>query len=122
MATVEGAARLRRTLKAAGVDMAEMRAVNRTAANTVQAAASAAAPMRTGRLKATVRAGATNRAGIIRAGRKAVPYGGPIHWGWPARGIRARPFITVAAQATEPVWVGRYEADLLHIIQQIKGK
>lgn len=122
MATVEGAARLRRTLKAAGVDMADMRAVNRTAANTVQAAAVAAAPMRTGRLKATVRAGATNRAGIIRAGRKAVPYGGPIHWGWPARGIRARPFITLAAQATEPVWVAQYEADLLHIIRQIKGK
>ena len=27
------------------------------------------------------------------AGRKAVPYAGPIHFGWPARNIEPQPFL-----------------------------
>ena len=38
-----------------------------------------------GALKASVRAGASSRAGVVRAGKKLVPYAGPIHYGWPSR-------------------------------------
>lgn len=118
---VEGAKELRRTLKAAGADMSDFTAANRAAAALAAAAAAARAPRRTGRLAASVRAGASRTEGVIRSGGARVPYAGPIHWGWPARKIRANPFATMAASATEPQWVPIYEARLAAIISKVRG-
>lgn len=38
-----------------------------------------------GRLKGTLRSGASARAGVVRIGKKLVPYAGPVHYGWPTR-------------------------------------
>lgn len=38
-----------------------------------------------GQLKGTLRSGASSRAGVVRIGKKLVPYAGPIHYGWPTR-------------------------------------
>jgi hypothetical protein len=129
---IDGARRLRATLKRAGSDLSDLKAANRHAASTVAPVAAAMAPKRTGRLAPSVRVGATAKAGIIRAGRKRVPYAGPIHWGWltrpnPAQGwaggpIRGNPFMTRAAQVTEPTWVPIYEKELLEAIRKVKGK
>lgn len=60
-------------------------------------------PHRTGALMATVRATATVRSGRVSAGnRSSVKYAGPIHWGWPARGIKASPFLVDALARREP--------------------
>lgn len=40
---------------------------------------------RAGDLKKTLRSGASSRAGVVRIGKKLVPYAGPIHYGWPSR-------------------------------------
>ena len=40
---------------------------------------------RPGDLKKTLRSGASARAGVVRIGKKLVPYAGPIHYGWPSR-------------------------------------
>lgn len=129
---IEGARQLRATLKRAGGDLQDLRAANRRAATTVVPAAAALAPKRSGNLAASIRAGATTRAGIVRAGKKRVPYAGPVHWGWPsrpdpARGIRGgpikpHPFLMRAAQDTEPQWVPIYEAEILSAIRKVKGK
>lgn len=119
---VEGARRLRATLKKAGYDIAELKEVNRSAATTVAGFAKTSSPIRTGRLQGTIRPAATQRAGIVRAGYKRVPYAGPIHWGWPARGIKAQPWLMVTAQATEHFWVPEYEAHMQATIYRIKGK
>jgi len=42
-------------------------------------------PVRSGRLKDTVRKSATTRQGSVKAGNAKVPYAGPIHFGWPNR-------------------------------------
>lgn len=121
---VEGAQKLRRTLKKAGVDMKDLTRLNKEAANTVVPVAKALAPVgdpRNGHIKTTVRAGATQRAGIIRAGDKKRPYGGPIHWGWPARGIKAEPWIAIAAKQTENQWTDVYWDGLMKVIDQVKG-
>lgn len=119
---VLGGRELRRTLKRAGLDMKKLTQANREAANTVAAAAVATAPARSGRLKASVRAGATQRAGVVRAGRKGtVPYAGPIHWGWPARNIEPQPWISEAAQSTESVWITRYYEHIDEILQSVEG-
>lgn len=118
---VEGAARLRRTLRQAGVDLEQLRAAHARAAQIAADAAANAAPVRSGTLAGTVRASGTKTAGIIRAGFARIPYAGPIHWGWPRQGIRANPFMAEAAQATEPQWFGVYEQAVDKALSQIKG-
>lgn len=123
---VEGAARLRKTLRESGDDLGELKAANRRAAATVAQHAAMLAPKRTGRLARTVRASGTNTFGVVRTGngRKSggVPYAGPIHWGWPARGIEANEFVTEAAQTTEPIWLQNYVAEMNTAIKKVKGK
>lgn len=119
---VEGAKQLRRTLKQAGGDLSDLRMANRHAAETIVPIAAGLAPVLTGRLKASVRAGATNRAGIVRAGFKKVPYAGPIHWGWPARGTHPHPFLSLAATGSEALWMEAYMDEVDSAIRKIKGK
>ena len=38
-----------------------------------------------GALKGTLRSGASSRAGVVRIGKKLVPYAGAVHYGWPTR-------------------------------------
>lgn len=118
---VEGLARLRRDLRALGDDLGDLKKANEDAARIVAEAASARAPRRTGRLAASLRpARATGRASVL-AGSGAVPYAGPIHWGWAARKIEANPFALEAAEATRPAWLPVYERELQRACDRVKG-
>jgi hypothetical protein len=119
---VEGARQLRRTLRAAGDDLSNLRTAHRAAAAIAADAAADAAPVLTGRLKRTVRAAGTKTAGIVRAGNNtSIPYANPIHWGWGRRGIAANPFLSRAARATEPRWLPIYQTAVNTAIAQVKG-
>ena len=123
---VQGAAQLRRALKKAGADLGDLTAAHKQAATLVATAARAFAPHRTGALAGTVRAGATRKTGVVRAGFKAVPYAGPVHWGWPSRPNKARrwrggpirpnPFMARAMDATQAQWVPVYETAIDKIL------
>lgn len=117
---VDGLKELRKSLRQAGEDMTDLKQANREAAGTVESATQP--PRRSGTLAGTLRSTGTVTAGIIRAGKKSVPYAGPIHWGWPARNIEPQPFLVDAAQATEPQWAAAYEAHIDRILNNIKGK
>lgn len=119
---VDGARELRRTLRAAGDDLEDLKAANLQAAQIAATAARARAPRLTGQLAGDIRASGTKTAGTIRAGRKKIPYAGPIHWGWPARGIEAQPYITEGAQATESIWVPLYQELMDEALAKVKGK
>lgn len=129
---IEGARMLRSTLRRAGGDLQDLRAANRAAVEIVRPVAALLAPKRTGKLTASIRTGATVKAGILRAGRKAIPYGGAVHWGWPsrpdpARGVRGGPikpypFLSRAAQMTESTWVPVYMAEIQSALRKVKGK
>jgi hypothetical protein len=80
------------------------------------------APHRSGRLVGNIRAGATQKAAFVRAGGARVPYAGPVHWGWPKRNITANPFMTKAAQQTEPRWLAVYEDYTTNALDHIEGK
>jgi hypothetical protein len=59
-----------------------------------------AVPTRSGTLAGTLRAGRGKTKAVVRAGyAKRAPYAGVIHYGWPARGIAPRPFLTNALRA-----------------------
>lgn len=119
---VEGVKQLRASMKRAGVDLSELKAAHAEAGNIAAAAATARAPLgATGKLRASIRSSGTNTAAIVRAGKKAVPYAGPIHWGWPSRGITANTFMSDGATATEGQWIPVFEAAVEKAIQQVKG-
>lgn len=118
---VIGGRRLRKTLKAAGVDLRELSAINKKAASVVAGSARGSAPARSGRLASSIRPGATQRAGVVRAGRASLPYAGVIHWGWPQRNIAAQPFLSEAAQSTESTWSELYWDELQRLIDSIEG-
>ena len=72
----------------------ELRAANKAAAEIVADKAKVLVPERSGRLKGSIAAQAGQRDAKVKAGTASrVPYAGPIHFGWPARGIRPQPFL-----------------------------
>lgn len=119
---VVGQRRFVQTMRKAGADMQQLKAVNAKAAETALPAVRSLAPHGTsGRLAGSLRTGATQKAGIVRAGRKTVPYAGPINYGWPARHIRPRTFVNDAVASTESQWAKEYETFVKKTMNQIKG-
>lgn len=121
---VEGGARLRRTLRKAGADMKDLTRLHRRVGNIIVPRAVALAPVGPeagGHIKNTIRATAAQRHSTIRAGGKTRPYGPPVHWGWRARGVEAHPWISQAAQDTEPQWASEFMDGVLSILDQVKG-
>ncbi len=118
---LKGAAQLRRTLKAAGDDLEDLKDANTRAAKVVEEGTLGLVPVDTGFLASTIRSTGTKTAGFVRAGSKAIPYAGPIHWGWPKRNIKANPFAAEAARLTEPTWGPIYEDAVQKAINRIKG-
>lgn len=118
---VQGARQLRASLKAAGLSVQDLKDAHAAVAEQVARDSAATVPRRTGRLAASVRPSGTQTAAIVRAGRKAVPYAGPIHWGWPKRNIKAQPWLADTAARTQNTWEATYLAALEHIIDRIEG-
>lgn len=131
---VTGANRLKRSMRVAGLDIGELKAANRAAAMTVAAAARPRAPIGKpgrkgkrgrraagGKLMRSIRAGASQKAGVVKAGSARVPYANPIHWGWPKRHIKANYFLSEAATETESIWVKNYERHMNNVIRKVNG-
>lgn len=118
---VEGAAQLRRTLRRAGDDLTDLKGAHAAAGAIAGQAARTNGPRRTGRLLGSVRWSGSATGAVVRAGRASVPYAMPIHWGWPSRGITAQPWVTKAAQDTEPVWSEVYADAVQRILNRVRG-
>lgn len=115
---VEGLDELRRLLRqVADKELTDaLKAAHKEAAKVVVAKALPNVPVRTGRLKASVRALGSQRSGRAVAGNKAVPYAAAIHWGRSSGNvsfkhgryskgqgaITGRPFLWNAAQESLP--------------------
>lgn len=118
---VEGASRLRSTARKAADDLQDLKGAHAAAAGVVVPAAEGRAPKVSGSLAASGRGSGTKTMAVVRFGGAAVPYANPIHWGWPARGIPANPFVSEAAQATQPTWMPLYEHAVETVLDRIKG-
>lgn len=118
---VEGLAPLRRQLRQLAGDVEDLKDANAAAAAVVAAAAAARAPHRTGQLAASVRGNRAVGRATVAAGGARLPYAGPIHYGWPAHGIEPHPFITDAAEATEPIWIAAYETAITRAVEKVGG-
>ena len=98
---VEGAKELRRALRRAENDLEKkaLKEAHAAGARLVAAAATQIVPKVSGTLAGSIRASGTQTKGIVRAGRKSVPYAGVIHFGWPRRNISPQPFLCEAADS-----------------------
>lgn len=91
---IAGLGKLAKALKQIDEDLpAELKSINREAAEDVARLARTLVPVRSGRLLASIRAGSTIKSGTVKTGKAKVPYAPPIHWGWAKRGIRPNPFL-----------------------------
>lgn len=106
---VDGLRQLQRDLKKFGDGVQELKKANAAAGRIISTASAPRAPRRTGRLAASIRPSAAAGGVVVRS---TAPYSAVIHWGWPGRGILARPFIVDAAEATQPVWLDQYAQEL----------
>ena len=80
-----------------GVD--DLTAENTDGAKIVADEARTLVPVRSGRLKSSIRSSGQARQGAILVGSATVPYAGPIHFGWRAHNIAPQPFLYDAADA-----------------------
>lgn len=96
----------------------ELVRIARDAAKLVVPIAQSLVPRQSGALGSTIRVGATARSAVVKVGTPAVPYAGPIHWGWPRRNIEPQPFLVDALALAQPEIVEQYARDLESFIER----
>lgn len=99
---VDGHQELRKAIRTAkDKDLAKgLRQAHKETASIVVPPARGIAPKRSGALAASVAPSSSLKGAVVRAGSgrgRTKFYAGPIHFGWPARGIKAVPFLFKAA-------------------------
>lgn len=76
------------------------------------------APVRTGRLAASIGAG---WGGEVASVNVNVAYAGPIHYGWAAHGISPNPFVTRALAAHRSEAVQTLDGGLQDVADSVRG-
>jgi HK97 gp10 family phage protein len=115
---VIGLKELNRALTQIGVPRSEMNAAAKQSAESVLIEAKALVPVRTGKLRNSIKLTATTKGISIRAGNEGkVPYANPIHWGWFRRHIKPQPFLTKALGYTRQEIFDNYYKQMDTLIQ-----
>lgn len=92
-----------------GADLKDLSAVNKSAAEVVADSARGKVPVLSGQLRGSIRARGTQRFGSVAAGRRSIPYAGPIHFGWPRHNIEPQPFIYDALEERSDAVIEKYD-------------
>lgn len=114
----EGLNKLVRSFTKAGVDASEMRDLMHAIGETVVDAARPRTPYLHGDLRKTLRAGRGKTKAVVRAGGKAAIYAPIQHYGWEARHIPAKPFLTQALAVTKPKIYAQLEDGIEAILKR----
>lgn len=116
---VEGARELRAALKRAGDDASDLKDAHHAAGEVVVTEARSIVPHLSGRLEGTIRASRAKASATVKAGGAGVPYAGVQHFGWPAHGIEAVPFLYDALDRRRGEVVKAYEDAVAKITDRI---
>ena len=111
-----------RALKVIGVPAKEISQAGFEAGQVVADEARTLVPVKTGKLKNSIRVAKQQRAIVVRAGGARVPYANPIHWGWFRRGIMPNPFFSKALKLNIEEIYSRYFDNMNQLIQKYGGK
>lgn len=115
---VKGARELSVSMRVAADDIGDMAAAEAKAAAHLKQVAQGKAPRLSGALAASLTTDVA--AGTVEVGSGLV-YAGRTHYGWPAVGQRAQPFLTDALAETEDQTVGYFEDEVDRAIGRIRG-
>ncbi len=124
---VEGAKELQQLIRRIGdKDLKKaLRDAHKNVAELVSKRAKQVVPSQSGRLKKSIGARAGQRDSKVKAGSKArVPYAGVIEFGWPARGIKAQPFMrrALSDKYRDGELVKTYETEIGDVLRRIEGR
>jgi HK97 gp10 family phage protein len=119
-----------RALRAIGVPSSEIGEASQEAGEIVANQARSLVPVRTGALRATIKAKKIARKVVVSAGNNnKVPYANPIHFGWnydkvnlQPKNIRPRPFFTNALSRTRPQVYQIFFKNLDRLFQNYSNK
>jgi HK97 gp10 family phage protein len=113
-----------KALRAIGVPNDAVKAAGKSSADTVINEARLLVPVRSGKLRDSIRIAATARgkvtiqAGNNRSSRSGVPYANPIHWGWFKRNIKPQPFFVKALGLTRGEVYENYFRQMSKLIEE----
>lgn len=116
---VEGLNQTLTALQRFGVEAQDLKDVMSEIAAEGARLASSFAPVRTGRLRSTIRGNKAKAKAIVIAGRARVPYAGAINYGWQKRGIRPALFMQRADAALAPRAVEMLDKGLVKVIEKV---
>lgn len=94
--------------RAAGVDMQQLKGAYKKMAGVVKNNTGHVVPHRSGDLKRTLRASATQKSGVVRAGNSKIVYAGVINYGWPRHNIKAQHFMQTGLAMSEAEVISLY--------------
>jgi len=122
---VEGLKDLSRKISLLASDETGIKEANYRAATTLLHTAKPLAPVRSGALAGTLRAGKTKSYAVLRVGTARVPYAGPIIYGWfydkeyfIKKNIRPNPFIYRALGLVYEDIIAKYNDDMQTLIKK----
>ena len=112
---IEGLSKVQRDLRKLSTDALDLNKTefletNKQVAEIVINETKKYVPILSGSLAAAIRNASTKKSAKVRAGNAAVPYAGPIHFGWPARSIKPNTFLYEAIDARKDEVTNRYAA------------
>lgn len=122
---VQGLKDFQRDLRAADKELdsdysPRLRAANKAVAELVAVEARSRAPVLSGRLSASIGAGASGRSAYVKAGTPGrVPYAPIQEFGWPGHGISPQPFLYPAIAAKSESAVEEYAESIDAIMRPV---
>lgn len=114
-----------KALQAVGVPDNEIKIAGQQSGEAVANEARSLVPVRSGKLRDTIRVNKALRKITVSAGNNratGVPYANPIHWGWFKRNIIPQPFFTKAIGITRNEVYNNYLKQLDRLLEQQKTK
>lgn len=94
----------------------ELKSIHKEIAAEVVKRAEPNVPVRTGKLRGSLRAAGTKKDAIGRVGKASVPYAAAVHWGY------GPPFLYDAAQTIEKDITERYDSAVAGMLDRVIGR
>lgn len=124
---VDGHAQLLKALQEIGAPIEAIIAANEAVGMPVLRTAKNIAPVRVGKLRASIKLSKATTNVKIRAGMKSVPYANPIHWGWfydrnnfITKNIKPNPFMARALGYNRDEILANYVKEMGKLIDKHK--